>query len=525
MRLIYRHILLLLSSRSFGQGMWREFAAVAVAFVLTLGVCLSFSACSSDSDRVSALIAQAARDPELRNEQTFNELSSLILARPEKYKGFLTPSGGVDVAKLQAAYDAAAGKGDGDSEWNLSEYGGALSGDLRLRLMLERSGSMTGYDRGARSTGDFKRVLSEMITRFPGRRNDDGSILIVNDGLYDYPGTFDTFLQDKDIFSSTASIGNPAFTDFRKIFENSLTDTVPERVTVLVTDLIYSPRGAAGMTAEKIFNEEGALASYLFEKHLDKSMLIVRLSSDFSGTYYPYADSKPFQFNGQRPYYLIITGSAAAMSRLRGSDKYASFTDFRSLPGYEQQYFFNRRPLPLKWWSLMPRANATQGDYTLAGGDSESGAHSLKDARPARDTGEMLFTVAADMSGIPAEADYLLDKSNYRVDSDAPVEILEIKAADKVEKNPRNQRYLKRATHLITLRLSGKSTPDDVKVTLLNRLPDWVKQGSSKDDRSPYGSFASRTFGLEPFLQGVYNAYYGTAAIPAFTSFDIKFTH
>lgn len=521
MHYIYRHISGCLSWLLPG----RTLGAAGLLLWVVLSVGAMMVSCSSDSDRLAALLAQAARDPELRNEQTFNELSSMILAQPERYKAFLTPEGGVDVGKLQKAYDAAAGERRADAAWDMSVYGGALSGDLRLRLMLERSGSMTGYDAGAGSTGNFKRVVSEMVTRFPGRQDSDGAILIVNDGLYPYPGTFDTFLQDKDIFSSTANIGNPAFTDFRKIFEHALTDTVAERVTVLVSDMIYSPRGAAGLTSEKIFNEEGALASYLFEKHLDKSMLIVRLTGDYSGMYYPYADGAPFMYHGKRPYYLVITGSAAAMSRLRGSDKYASFTDFKSLPGYEQQYFFNRQPLPLKWWSLMPRVNSSQGEYTLAGGDSEQGAHSLKDVRPSREANEVLITIAADMSGIPAEADYLTDKSNYRVDSDGAVEIVAIDEAAKVEKTPRSQRYLKHATHLITLKLTGKTVPEDVKVTLLNRLPDWVKEGNTSNDRTPYGNFAGTTFGIEPFLQGVYNAYYGTASIPAFTTLNIKFTH
>ncbi len=497
------------------------FSGFIVLCVLTVAAALS--SCSSDENRVQALISKAVNDPEQRNEQTFNELTAVILASPEQYASFLTDKGTVDIDKLQSVYDAAAKRSGGEGEWNLRAYGGALSGDLQLRLMLERSGSMTGYDSRSGS-GDFKRAVSELINRFPGSHTGSDAILIVNDDLYTYPGTFETFVQDKDIFASTASLGNAAYTDFARIFTRSLTDSVPERVTVLVTDLIYSPKGAAGSGADKIFNEIGALSSSLFKSHLDKSMLIVRLTGDFRGKYYPYGDRAPFDYNGKRPYFMIITGSAAAMSRLRSADKYASFTDFSSLPGFEQEYFFNRAPLPLAWWSLMPRKNPAQGEYTLSGGSSESGAHSLKGVKAAKGSDAVILTVAADLSQIPASADYLLNKENYKVESDAPVSIESIEAVTPEMADPRNKRYLKHATHLMTLRVSGKTMPDAVTVALLNRLPDWIKQFNTADDSSPYArSFSSSTFGLQPFLEGVYNAYYGTAEIPLFTSFTIKF--
>ena len=78
-----------------------------------------------------------------------------------------------------------------------------------------------------------------MLTRFPG---DSKEVFIVNDGVYPYTGSLNSFVQDKDIFSSTKGVGDPSYTDFAKIFDFALTDTVPERITVLVTDMIYSPR-------------------------------------------------------------------------------------------------------------------------------------------------------------------------------------------------------------------------------------------------------------------------------------------
>lgn len=500
--------------------------AKAGLFILLIAVASVSGAilcgCSSEVDPVQALIRKAASDPEARNENTFNELTDLILASPDKYRNFLDADGYIDLDRLQEAVDNASARTGSAADWDLRAYGGVLKGDLRLRLMLERSGSMTGYDSRSGS-GDFKRALSELVTRFPNAETGSGAILIVNDDLYPYPGTFESFIQDKDIFSSTASIGNPAYTDFARIFTKSLTDTMPERITVLVTDLIYSPKGTDGTTSDKIFNEESALASSLFKNHLDKSMIIVRLSADFRGAYYPFGTHKAFDYSGRRPYYMVITGSAAALSRLRSSAPYSSFADFKSLPGFEAEYFFNRRPIPLEWWSVMPRKNSTEGTYSLAGGSAEQGSHALKGASPASD-GTLTFTVAADLSHIPADTAYLLDPANYLTDSDTPAIIKEIKAVSPEMADARNKRYLKRATHLFTIQVTGKVLPESISIKLLNRLPSWIKDCNATTDVDPHkSSFSHTTFGLLPFLQGVYNAYYGTAEIPAFTSFTIKF--
>lgn len=490
-------------------------AVVSVAGTIMCG-------CSSETDPVQALINKAASDPEARNENTFNELTGFILASPGKYRNFLDEDGYIDLDRLQEAVDRALSRSDSPADWDLRAYGGVLNGDLRLRLMLERSGSMNGYDSRSGS-GDFKRALSEIVTRFPHAETGKGAILIVNDDLYPYPGTFESFIQDKDIFTSTAAIGNPAYTDFAKIFTKSLTDTAPERITVLVTDLIYSPKGTAGTTSDKIFNEESALAASLFKNHLDKSMIIVRLSADFKGAYYPFGANRAFNYSGRRPYYMVITGSAAALSRLRSSAQYSSFTDFKSLPGFEAEYFFNRRPIPLQWWSVMPRQNSSEGAYSLAGGSAEQGSHALKGASPASD-GTLSFTVAADLSGIPADTAYLLDPANYMTVSDTPATIKGIKAVSPDMVDPRNKRYLNRATHLFTIQLTGKVLPESISIKLLNRLPAWIKDCNAASDVDPHkSSFSHTTFGLLPFLQGVYNAYYGTAETPAFTSFTIKF--
>jgi len=474
--------------------------------------------CSKDNALEKKML-EAIENPSLRNEQTFNEMTAIIMANQNDYGEYMRPDGHVDIDRLQATLDRMGTRHDPNFKWDLKAYGGVVDGPLRLRLMLERSGSMTGYD-SRRGSGDFKRALGDLLTRFP---NDGKEIFIVNDGVYPYSGTLDSFVQDKDIFASTAKTGDPSYTDFAAIFNFALTDSVPERVTVLVTDMIYSPRDTEGVSAAKIFNEEGTLAAGLFSAHKDKSVIVVKLSTDFHGTYYPYSRPAGVAYDGQRPYYMIITGSASAMQKLRTAPEYASFTDFATLPGYEEDYFFNRGSLPIAYYSVMPRGKGCRGSYSLDGERGTGGIHAVKDAKPERD-GTMDVRVAVDLSQVPADASYLKDMANYKVDGPGVV-IKDIEEVAPEMIDARNKRYLDKATHLFTLQCNGKNLPDKCEVHLLNRMPAWIKASSSASDlNTSAASFGHTTFGLQEFMQGVYNAYYGTATVPDFTSFIINFS-
>lgn len=474
------------------------------------------------SDALEQKMSEAVNDPSMRNEQTFNEMTDIILSSPQEYERYLTAEGQVDVKKLEEAVARMGKRKDPGFVWDMSLYGGVLRGPLRLRIMLERSGSMEGYD-ARTGSGDFKRAVNELIGRFPNGK-ETGEIFIVNDGVYPYQGSFDTFVQDKDIYATTAGTGNAAYTDFARIFTYSLTDSVPERVTVLITDMIYSPKDTEGVSAQKIFNEEASLAMSLFTTHKDKSIAIVKLNSDFRGKYYPLSRPAGFNYSGQRPYYMIVTGSAAAMQKLRGAEEYASFADFSTLPGYEADYFFNRTPLPISYYSLLPKGKGLTGNYALSGEGAQGGSHVLKDIKPDPSSESFTFRVCVDLSQVPAPDSYIEDPGNYEIASDGTVGIEKIETVTADMTDARNKRYLSRATHLFTLRAGSKNMPEKCEIKLLNRMPDWIGASSAHTDASPsVKDFSVTTFGLEPFMKGIYSAYYGTAKIPVFTSFTIQF--
>lgn len=482
--------------------------------MLTLMAAMILCACSDKEQTLDGIIRKIAENPELQSEQGLDMLASTILESPEAYKAYLLPTGSIDMAKLNKAVERIGKRTNPEFKWDITAYGGVPHKDLRLNLYLERSGSMTGYD--ARSTsGDFKRTLNELITRFPRVNGVPGSIAIVNDAVYPYKGSFEEFVQQKDIFAATSSLGDPSFTDFANIFEYVLRDTVAENINVLVTDLIYSPRDTQGVTPAKIFNEEESLATSIFQKHADKSVMVVQLISDFDGLYYPYhSPQSGVKYKGKRPYYVVITGSAAAIYKLLHDKRYSSFTDFATLPGYQGDYIFSRNPLTPAYYSLLPRGKGMKGSYSLGGAKGETGSHTLKDIK-GDDTNKATFRLAANLNNIPAASDYILNPKNYRLDGASGAAIVNIEPITEAMIDARTRRFLDPATHLFTIEIDTRHLSPQLEISLLNTLPEWISRSACADDsKINAASFPTSTFGVDRLLGGIYHAYHSPSSTP-----------
>ena len=72
-----------------------------------------------------------------------------------------------------------------------------------------------------------------------------------------------------------------------------------------------------------------------------------------------------------------------------------------------------------------------------------------------------------------------------------------------------HKEYLEGMTHLFTLVGDLKSPRGEVRISLRNELPAWVRQSSSDNDTSTGGSFSSTTLGLDQLLGGMFDAMRG----------------
>ena len=425
---------------------------------------------------------------------TYDSLCSMITANPDRFADMLTPEGKVDHKKLAQFIEEIGSKLRPPMLWDTRPYGGLE--DLSLTVYFERSGSMVPYDQRG-GGGQLKKAVNDLINRFPAGSKVD--INIVNDGIYPYQHSVDEFLKDRDIYQSTEGIGNAAYTDFQLIFEKILEAQRPGNVSVLVSDLIYSPQDTRGVSLDKIFNEENSLATRVFAKYKGKSVVVQQFMGDYSGKYYPY-NGVPFEYNGKRPFYLVIIADGDVMDQLAQDKRYSGVLD---AAGLRNSYRFNQATAELPC-RVLPEWKDNAGRFRVKHGDGIVLAKCDGD----RQTGKLCFSLAADLSGLMKNDDILTNADNYEVKSiDGYTLTVQPIVPGMLTAN--NKEYLEGMSHVLTLVGDLKSPRDEIHISLRYELPGWVRQSSSDNDTSAGGSFSSTTLGLEQLLDGMFDAMKG----------------
>lgn len=425
---------------------------------------------------------------------SYDSLCSLVTANPGKYADLLTPEGKIDHKRMAEFIEGIASALRPPMHWDTRPYGGVE--DLSLTVYFERSGSMVPYDQRG-GGGQLKKAVNDLINHFPAGSKVD--INIVNDGIYPYQHTVDEFLKDRDIYQSTAGIGDASYTDFQLIFNKILEAQRPGNVSVLVSDLIYSPKDTRGVSLEKIFNEENSLATRVFAKYKGKSVVVQQFMGDYSGKYYPY-NGVPFEYNGKRPFYLVIIGDNESIDQLASDKRYAGVLD---PAGMRNSYRFNQGTSEVQC-NVLPDWKDNAGRFRIRHSDGIV----LNKCDGDRQTGKLCFTVAANLGGLLKDEALLTDAASYDVES-IDGYTLTVQPIDQSMVTNNNKSYLDGMTHLLTLTGDLKSPRDEVRISLRNELPAWVSQSSSSSDTSTGGSFATTTLGLEQLLGGMFDAMKG----------------
>ena len=283
------------------------------------------------------------------------------------------------------------------------------------------------------------------------------------------------------------------------MFEKILDAQRPGNVSVLVSDLIYSPKDTHGVSLDKIFNEENSLATRVFAKYKGKSVVVQQFMGDYSGKYYPY-NNEPFNYNGKRPFYLVIIADNDAMDQLAADKRYAGGLD---PTGMRNSYRFNQGTSKVNC-RVLPDWKDNVGRFRVKYGDNITLAKCQGD----RETGKLCFSMAVDLSGLMKDDAMLTDASNYNVQS-LDGYTLTIRPIDQSMINANNKEDLAGMTHILTLLGDLKSPSDDVCISLRNELPAWVAQSSCSNDTSNGGAFATTTLGLDQLLGGRFDAMKG----------------
>lgn len=465
--------------------------------------------CSNPADELDSQISEAITNDNALDATEANAIRAFItkekkdLADDKKTAKLLTSSGTVDESALtnyikrNIDYRKLA---KGGSPPTIALSGATASVEpLRLILYLEASASMFPYDAPG-GNGTFKRALNDVLTGFDGVNPGQGKTFVVNTEVNDLGLSLSQFFKQGSIFTVAKTKGKTTSTDFEGIFREILTKTSGDDLSVLVSDLIYSDPNLKGMSAPKILDAASSLLTTVFNPYAPThSMLVLKMTADFAGTYYSWNNVKQ-KYEGERPYYLCLIGTNAAIDRLYTDPAYQTIRRFEQLPGYEDSWFFGRDIKAVTpFYSVLVNDPSRKGRFKRSTDEVRErtkAVHALTDVQPDVADKSLTIPIAVDLSALRLPTSLLTDKSQYEVAGKDNFRVSAVQAYAGTNGT----------THKLLL-TSDKPTRGDRTATIRLRRqfpPRWIANTSTTND-IPVD--ANSTFGLQNLLQGVERAY------------------
>lgn len=421
---------------------------------------------------------------ELINEDSVNEEELLKLIKGTKVYRKLSKKGNLKInfAGVESANSTS-------------------SGSISPKLYLERSGSMVSYD-SPQGDGDFRSVLTSLLTNLNSVSKSRNPIFIVNDNVYDSKLDFKSLVEAKDIFSVT-NLGNSKSTDFDLIFRKILDDLKPGEVSILFSDLIFSTPSMIGVSNKKILDAAKKLTLNVFQGFSnDISVLVLKFNGDYNGKYFPH-NQAPQKYEGQRPYYVVFFAKNETMNKFMSQEKYERVRDWNNYTNFENFYFFsNDKKMVKPFYTIRLKDAERAGSYSQESEEKKSkekAIHSLEDIDHDKD-GTLAISVLVDLSNLHIPEKLKIDINNYVVESNQNFiidSVTEFKGS-------------KEGTHKITLTTNTKRGGErEVNIRFKKIFPPkWIVQSQSTDDKNiTSDEFSNTTFGILSMMEGINDAY------------------
>lgn len=477
--------------------------------VVLLSSALWLSSCSGPTDELDNQISESLTNDNAIDGAEADAIRALIvkekkdLSDNKKTAKLVTASGDVDETALtnyiKRTIDYRKLVKEGKTP-TLALSGAVTSTKpLRLNVYLEASASMFPYDAPG-GNGMFKRALNEVLTEFDGVNPGQGKTFVVNTEVNDLGLSLSQFFKQGNIFTVAKTKGKTTSTDFEGIFQEILSKTTGDNLSVLVSDLIYSDPTLKGMSAQKTLDAASSLLTTVFNPYArTHSMLVLKMTADFDGTYYSWNNVKQ-PYKGDRPYYLCLIGTNDAIQRLYTDPTYETIRRFEQLPGYEDSWFFGRDAKTVTpFYTILVNDPARKGRFKRA--DEEVRArtktvHALDDVQPDVTDKSLAIPVAVDLSALRLPASLLTDKTQYQVEGKDNFTVSSVQTYSGTNGT----------THKLLLSTKKPARGDRTATIRLRRQfpPRWIASTSTAND-IPVD--ASSTFGLQNLLRGVERAY------------------
>ncbi len=451
--------------------------------------------CSSEKDELKSLIRKSLKEDNTISQTEWAEIENLISRKKDNYPD-LFDEDKLNVNAVKSVIETLSNKLKPRFKGTniLSIYNSTeKTTNTKIQVFIENSGSMDGYVRG---TTDFEASLSDLLVQLQYRYSKKNlNVNFINSKIYpskvEEVSKFVRSLEPNN--NSPYKVGNTSTSELNEIFKNILSKVDEETIGVLVSDCIYS-LGKGNDTHEALEFQKSLTKGVFLEKSkkLNFSTLILKMSSKFTGYYYD-KDNKMSYIKGQeRPYYFWIIGADSKMKDLKKQ------IEFINLKGFKNSYYLEGDSMKSNpFYCVLGKYNkigrfkmhGSQGNYTLEDVDFRNG--------------KFQFSVAVDLSCIPVDKSYLLDKDNYKIKG---FDIKSIEEMSKVSLQNRDKRMAGKATHIITLQTDKRESITNITIRLPHKMPKWVKKSNTNYDKNIL-NYLDKTFGIEYLVKGVTEAY------------------
>ena len=378
-----------------------------------------------------------------------------------------------------------------------------------LHVFIENSGSMNGY---INSASDFQMAIGRAIQLMKFKYGEDNiKTYYINTRISERvrpEGTnLYTFVQQMLQRSEFTSSGSTASTDLNDIVKNVLDSVDENNSAVLISDFIYSLPSTNGVTTSLLYGCQNLTMSAFLEKTRDLpqgvslATNLVQLYSNFNGHYWHW--EKPtgnhyVNLNCARPYYLCVLGTDCNVKDFNKS------IDIISLQGYRNQFTISNKDMSNAAFSVFDTKYKV-GSYRHV---NDSAIHCITRASK-NSKGDFELGIGIDLSDFSMSESDKLDIANYTINR-GNYEIKQVGLIDTTTlPNPTDKILVRNnnLTHAIILRSTGY--PNDISISIKRKLPSWVSNASSVDDRciASDTNEQNKTFGLSYFVSGISDAY------------------
>lgn len=370
---------------------------------------------------------------------------------------------------------------------------------LSINLYIETSASMAGYLNGQT---EFKDIVTGLASKLKDLtadtllfKIDTLNYFTINDNhwvsKFDNTNNFISSILNSKLMTSGSSL-------IHNILKQGIDTLNTSSVNILITDMILSYGSTeikrnSKINVQNIDGLKNLIHSYFTEARNKKiGFGVFSFKSKFKGTYYDFSNNK-HNIDTLRPFYAIFYGSSILLKKLIPRLKKLGFKyehDFYSPLTSEVDYKILQTKKLGEWYLTSDRKN-------------------IEDVK-INSKSPIKFLIALDFNSLPKFIDLNYLNTNLHING-PDIKIGSYKIYDsneiKIETKDDIKNNLKTPTHYIEVNvLDIYKKYANLSFSLDYRIPEWIGAQSTLNDSNPVKE-GIKTFGLEKFINGMYDAY------------------